>query len=243
MSTIIVKINFFGPFLKNEEIPKILDTKFSSTIFEFQANLLKEFFELPLSALSKPILERYIEATTEDSHLSVVPHTEEIFERLLKPLRSAKKCYCLGDYAATIALGGIVGEMLAILLWKINDVRFKGNSILEQDEVGLFGTSFEKLGQDRRLKILKTFSYINENQLINFEAIRLNRKPYLHLWTADLANEQADALNVFKKSFLLFKQITGIGLADAGTVKINPLLLKLFENQKSNSEEMHETHN
>lgn len=41
---------------------------------------------------------------------------------------------------------------------------------------------------------------------------------------------KVDALDVFKKSFQLFKEITGIGLADAGTVKVNPLLMKLFEN-------------
>jgi len=131
------QINFFGPYLKKEDIPKILDPKFSDTILQFERDLFNWFFELPLSALSKEILERYVEATTQDSHTAIVPHTKEIFERLLKPLRSAKKCYCLGDYAATIALCGVVGEMLAILLWKINDVRLKGNPITEPDEIGI----------------------------------------------------------------------------------------------------------
>lgn len=230
MGKIIVQINFFGPYIKKEEISKILDPKFADTIFEHQRDLFNWFFELPLSALSEQILERYVEATTEESHTAVVPHTKEIFERLLKPLRSAKKCYCLGDYAATIALCGTVGEMLAILLWKINDVRLKGNPITEQDEIGIFGSSFENLNQDKRLKILKTFGHITEAQLTNFDVIRKSRKPYLHLWTTDLKNEQADSLDAFKKSFQLFKEITGIGLADAGTVKVNPLLMKLFEN-------------
>src|SRR3990167_5929003 len=229
-NTITVQINFFGPFLKKEDISKILDPKFSDTILQHERDLFNWFFELPLSALSNEILERYVEATTEDSHTAIVPHTKEIFERLLKPLRSAKKCYCLGDYAATIALCGTVGEMLAILLWKINDVRLKGNPITVQDEIGIFGSSFENLGQDKRLKILKTFGHITEIQRNNFDIIRKSRKPYLHLWTTYLKNEQADALDVFKKSFQLFKEITGIGLADAQTVKVNPLLMKLFEN-------------
>ena len=141
-----------------------------------------------------------------------------------------KKCYCLGDFAATIALCGTVGEMLAILLWKINDVRLKGKPITEQDEIGIFGSTFENLNQDKRLKILKTFGHITEPQFASFEVIRKSRKPYLHLWTTNLKNEQSDALDVFKKSFQLFKEVTGIGLADAGTVKVNPLLMKLFEN-------------
>jgi len=233
--TITVQINFFGPYLKKEDIPKILEPKFSDTILQRERDLFNWFFELPLSALSNEILERYVEATTEDSHTAIAPHTKEIFERLLKPLRSAKKCYCLGDYAATIALCGAVGEMLAILLWKINDVRLKGNPITEQNENGIFGSSFENLGQDKRLKILKTFGHITEAQHNNFDIIRKSRRPYLHLWTTDLKNEQADSLDVFKKSFQLFKEVTGIGFADAGTVRVNPLLMKLFENQEVKS--------
>ena len=58
----------------------------------------------------------------------------------------------------------------------------------------------------------------------------------MHLWTTDLKNEQTDALDVFKKSFQLFKEVTGIGLADAGKVTVNPLLMKLF--QQGTSEKM-----
>lgn len=228
---ITVQINIFGPYLKNEDIPKMLNPKFSDTILQHERDLLNWFFEIPISALSRKILERYVEATTEDLHMAIVPHTKEIFDRLLKPLRSAKKCFCLGDYVAAVALCGTVGEMLAILLWKINDAKIKGNSITKQDEIGVFGSSFENLNQDKRLKILKTFGYISETQFNNFDIIRKSRKPYLHLWTTDLKNEQSDALVVLKKSFQLFKEVTGIGLADAGTVKINPLLMKLFENQ------------
>ena len=160
MSRITVQFNFFGPFLKKEEIEKILDPKVSDLAYQHQRDLFKWFFELPFNSLSKEVIERYAEITTEESHCNIVPHTKEIFERLLKPLKSAKKNYCLSDYSTTIALCGTVGEMLAILLWKINEVRLKNNLITEQDEKGLFGESIEKLGQDRRLKILKTFFQI-----------------------------------------------------------------------------------
>lgn len=230
MSRITVQINFFGPFIKKEEIGKILNPEISNTIYQYERDLFEYFFELPFNSLSNEIIERYAEITTEESHCSIVPHTKEILKRLLKPLKSAKKNYCLGDYSATIALCGTVGEMLAILLWKINEVRLKNNLITERDEKGLFGESFEKLGQDRRLKILKTFSQITENQYQEFIDIKNSRRPYLHLWSADLSKEKDDALKVFKNTFKLFKDITGVGLADAGTVKINPLMLKLFKN-------------
>ncbi len=229
---IAVQINFFGPFLKKEEIEKTLDANHSDNLIETQRDLLKWFFDLPFGALSREILERYVEVTTEDSYNPIVPHTPEIFNRLLKPLKLAKKSYCLGDYSSTIALCGVVGEMLAILLWKINDVRLKGNLITEEEERGLFGRTFERLYQNERLRILKTFGHISDDQYKIFIAVQESRRPYMHLWSTDLKNEKEDALETLKKSFQLFKEITGIGLADAGTVKINPLMLKLFKEQK-----------
>ena len=232
--TIAVQINFFGPFLKKEDIPRIPDPKLSESQIKLNRELLTFFFELPFTALSKEILERYVEAT--EIHMSIVPHTKAIFQRLLKPLRSAKKCYCLGDYAATIALCGTVGEMLAILLWKINDITFKGKPITEQDEKGIFGGSFENLGQDKRLRVLKTFGHINETQYKSFDDVRKKRKPYLHLWTADLRNEQDDALDVLKKSFQLFNEVAGIDLADARTLKkVDHRLMKFLEEHEIKS--------
>lgn len=226
---ITAQIHFFGPYIEEKDIFKILNPEISDLEYEYERSLLNSFFDLPMSALSKDILARYVEVTAKDSYTSITPHTKEIFERLLKPLKSAKKNYCLGDYSSTIALCGIVGEMLAILLWKINDVGIKDKRITEEDERGLFGMSFEKLGQDRKLKILKTFGHINDPQYKIFETLRESRRPYLHWWTVDLDNERSDALDVLKKAFNLFKEISGIGLADAGTIKLNPLLIKFME--------------
>lgn len=228
---ILVQINFFGPYVKKEEIPKILNLKITVP-YNVQADLLQQFFELPFRALSQKILDRYVETTTKNLHISIAPYTKEIFERLLKPLKAAKKNYCLGDYSSAIASCGIVGEMLAILLWKINEPRLKGQPITEEDEKGLFGSTFEKLGQKRRLEILKTFGYINEFQHCNFVAIKNSRRPYLHLWSVELKNDRKDALDTFKKAFQLFREITGIGITNARAVKVNPLLIKLFENAK-----------
>jgi len=238
--TIRAQINFFGPYIKKEDILKILDPKAKGTLYDIgplydlERNQLELFFDLPSVAISKEILKRYIEAT-EESHIAIVPHTEEIFERLLRPLKSAKKNYCLGDYSSTIASCGIVGEMLAILIWKMNAIKLRGQQMTEKDEIGLFGRSFERLGQERKLDILITFGQINEIQYNNLNTIRNNRRPYLHWWSANLKNEKKDALDTLKKSFQLFKEVTDIGLADAGTVKVSHLLLKFLNSQKVNS--------
>lgn len=222
------QINFFGPFLKEKDIPKVLNPQTGDTVHEVQKNILERFFSLPVSALSEEIMKRYVEATTEELHSPIVPHSEEILDRLLNPLRSAKVNYCLGDYLVVIASCGVVGEMLAILVWKMNDIKLKSSSISEEQERGLFGRSFERMGQEQRLKILKTFDAITSEQCDVFTAIKDSRRPYLHLWSAKKQDEKNEALTIFKKTFGLFKEITGIGLADAGMIKVNPLLMSFL---------------
>jgi len=227
-----IQLNFFGPFLEKVDLPNILNQEIKGFKEEFDRDLLNSFFGLPIEALSEDILGRYIEVTTKETHTSIVPHTERLAERLLKPLRSAKKNYCLGEYSATITLCGTVAEMLTLLIWEINDVRLKGEQISGKEERGLFGKVFDDLNQARRLKILKTLGFISDNQFQKFEQIRQKRNSYLHSWTIDLSNEKQDALNSFKCIFQLFMEITEIGLADAGTVKVNPKILKLFRDSK-----------
>ncbi|TSD02022.1 MAG: Uncharacterized protein Athens071425_176 [Parcubacteria group bacterium Athens0714_25] len=227
-----IQLNFFGPFLEDSDLSKILDLKVAGFKEEFDRDLLISFFNLPIEALSREIVGRYIEVTTKETHTAIVPHTERLFERLLKPLRSAKKNYCLGEYSATIALCGTVAEMLALLLWEINEVRLRGQVIKKNEEKGLFGKNFDDLNHARRLNVLKTFGFISDDQFQKFEQIRKKRNSYLHSWTVNLSNEKQDALNSFKLIFQLFMEITEIGLADAGTVRVNPKILKLFNDIK-----------
>jgi hypothetical protein len=230
---ITVSLNYFGPPLKKEKIDNLLNYQENnqSGMLDWEKRVLEYFFDLPLCALSREILERYIEITTEDSNVPIVPRTEEIDERLLKPLKSAKKNYCLGDYLATIASCGIIGEMLAILVWKISEVKIRGNLITEEDEERLFSRKFEKLGQERRLEILKVLHFVNDSQYNKFNSIRKSRTPYLHLWTTDLKNEKEKAKKCVEEAFSLFKEIINLKLKDARSLSINPQVLKLFKNE------------
>jgi len=230
---ISMQINFFGPLIKKEDIPKILDLETTNTTLDIHRTRLESFFDLSLSALSKKILERYIEITTQGLHMTITPHTQEIYERLLKPLSFAKKSYCLGDYLSTIALCGLVGEMLAILIWKYNEIKMRKELITEDDEKKLFDRSFEKLGQRRKLNILKTFKQISEQQYGYFKEISGTRNHYLHLWAINLKNEKKDALGILKNSFQLLNEIIGINLVTPGAVSIkNPLLLKFLKKER-----------
>jgi len=118
------------------------------------------------------------------------------------------------------------------LVWRIHETRLGKQAIVEKDEEGLFGHKFERLGQERKLKVLRTLGYINAKQHEMFRKIKEKRNSYLHMWSIDLGNERIDALNTFKVAVRLFKEITGIG---ASTARANPLLIKLFVNGKQNN--------
>ena len=66
--TITGYLHAFGPYIKKEDIPKILSPQLSGavgTVYESHKDLLQGFFELPIAALSPQILERYFEVTEE----------------------------------------------------------------------------------------------------------------------------------------------------------------------------------
>jgi len=235
---ITIKFNYFGPFIKKEDLEKVLDPEFNSligTVYEINRIILEEFFELPVSVLKKETIERYEETTSTDLHFYIVPHSDKIEEKLLKPLQSAKRNYCLGDYISTIAVCGIFAEMLAILVWKMNELNVSGRRLLEKEEEKLFGRSFENLGQDQRINILSVLNLIDAGQKEKFDQIRRVRRQYLHFWSSAIKDQRRHSLEVLKHSFHLLREITDIGLADAGTVKVNPKLVKMIEYKENDN--------
>ena len=114
------------------------------------------------------------------------------------------------------------------MVWLISDIKLGGKPITEDKEKKLFGSSYERLGQERRMKILTAFELITGKQYDDFNFLRNCRRPYLHSWTIKANDEKKDALCAFKKALKLFKQITGVGIKD-GKLIVNPLILKLCE--------------
>jgi hypothetical protein len=235
--TIKVQLNFFGPHIDKEDIPHLITLTSQSPSdvnqrMTFQKSSLESFFGLPLIALSAQILERYAEVSSADFHMPIVPHTERIFSNLSKPLKSAKVNYSLGDYLSVIASCGIVGEMLTILIWRINDIKINNKLLCEDDEKNLFGYPFERLSQDRKLNVLRTFNQITQKQVNDFHEIRKSRNRYLHSWEKEIVGEKDDAFEAIKRAFRLFREVTGIGISDTpGKITVNPLLVKLFKQE------------
>jgi hypothetical protein len=174
------------------------------------------------------LIARYREISTEDVRLSIVPNEERISDKLVAPLRHAKASYMVGNFLATLALCGMVAEMLALLLWEMAETTINGQRMTTKEEENLFGRTFEKLGQDRRVKVLLTYGLISDRVRDDLELVRKTRNKYLHLWSQDHYELPKDAVSVFKAAVRVTVALLGQDIAD-GKFVLRPHLLKYLQ--------------
>ncbi len=169
--------------------------------------------------------------------MSITPAHDEIISRIIHPLIFGKKYYCIGEFISCIAMSGLVAEMLAILLWKISEISIRKKKISEDEEKGLFGKKFEKLGQERRIEILQTMYSISQDVAKKFNKIRKIRNRYLHLWAYNIKQQKIDALECIINAMHLFKIITNMGISvdkkGKQTINVNPMLLKYLNSRRA----------
>ena len=144
------------------------------------------------------VVGRYQEISTEPVRLVAAPAEDRILEKLVWPLRHAKASFMLGNYLGTVSLCGLVAEMVAILLWEMASVQINGQKMTEKDEKALFGWTFERLGQERRVAILLRYGIVDDRTKEAFEVIRTARNRYLHLWSKDYAGLSKDAVSAYQ---------------------------------------------
>jgi hypothetical protein len=182
------------------------------------------------AADSDSLIKRYKEISTEPVRLFAVPAEPRILEKLVWPLRHAKASYVLGNNLAVVALCGMVSEMVALLLWQITEASLNGRPMTTEDEASLFGSSFEKLGQERRVLVLASYGIISPDVITMFDTIRNIRRKYLHLWSQDHDRLSIDAVACFHAAIGLVVAALGQGIQN-GALVLNPKLIKYLERQ------------
>jgi len=175
------------------------------------------------------LIERYRRISVENPRLDMVPAEDRILEKLIWPLRHAKASYVTGNHLGTISLCGMVAEMVAILYYDISDIMIGGVKLDEAKQKLMFSCSFEKLGQDRRTKILKVFEIINQETANKFDTIRSIRKKYLHLWSQDHDRLPNDAIEAFKATASIVAGIIGQSITRDGCFKLNPKIVNYLK--------------
>lgn len=177
-----------------------------------------------LSLLSK----RYNEISPEPVRLVAVPAEQRILDKLAWPLRHAKASYMVGNYLAVIALCGMVAEMVALLIWEVSPLQINGQPLTDQSERAVFGSEFERLGQERRVRVLSSFGLIDSVAEGRFNTIRETRRGYLHLWSQDHDSLPGDARKSYHAAVALVATVIGQDFSD-GKIVINPRLVGYLE--------------
>lgn len=172
----------------------------------------------------KSMIGRYREISNGKIKLSVAPYEQRFLDKLIWPLRSAKAAYMCSNYLSTIALCGMVAEMVAVLLFEITPFFLNNTPMSEKEQISVFGRKFEKLGQDRRVQILAAYTIIDNELVKAFESIRTTRNRYLHLWSQDHEQLPLDAVKSFQAAVLLVVKVIGQNVKD-GKLILNAALL------------------
>ena len=136
----------------------------------------------------------------------------------------------VGNYVGTMSLCGMVAEMATIFAFQLAEVRLNQQVMGESEERALFGRTFEKLGQYRRIEILKAYGLISAEVATALELIRDTRTKYLHFWSKDHDAPEDDAVSVYEAATLVVSKVIGQDIKD-DKLLLNPSVIKYLRNR------------
>lgn len=238
MNTVNVTLNFMGGSVDKEFAEKIKSGDVDDAD-SHSCTLAETVLGLPLNSVPDEVLDRYAKLSTKELYVPFLPHTEKIFERLLLPFKSAKRCFCLGEFLAAIELCAHIAEMLAQLVWEMESIFNDEEEMVDELEKSYFGSRFEKLGQERRVRILRASRRISHSQADAFTELRTTRRKYFHLWSESVAEAEQDAEKCFVNANTLIQEILQISISneEPGKVSVNPRLSRYLERVRAQDEQ------
>jgi hypothetical protein len=172
------------------------------------------------------LVARYRQISVEQPRLFAAPAEDRILAKLVWPLRHAKASYVAGNFLGTVSLCGMVAEMVAILIFETSDVRVNGAPMDKAMQASVFGSAFEKLGQERRVAVLRAYKLIDARHVTAFDSLRLVRRRYLHLWSQNHDSLPQDAIKAFLAAMQLVVAVIGHGVATGGRLQLTPTIAR-----------------
>lgn len=133
------------------------------------------------SAKPEKVVARY-KKLHEGIRIQAVPSVEYIDKKIIVPLLQAQSCFMTANFIATIALCGIVAEMLSNLAWEIYQpyLRIGKKEITAEMHKALFGMPVENMTQDARINLLLAVEVISEQTFDKFKRVKDVRNEYVH---------------------------------------------------------------
>lgn len=225
-----VMLNYLGVPVAKEYLDRLSDGADHTGDFEYR--MIRHVIDIPPEHAARDVLERYVEVSGRETYTAIFPHTDKLFERFLVPFKSAKRMYCLGEYLACIELSAHLGEMLALLLWQITPITLNGKRMDSALEKALWGSEFEKMGQEKRIDLLRALAAASDEDAQLFDFLRATRRKYFHFWSTGTEKIQGDALQCFLRLSSLVRNVLRIEYEN-GAVKLNPLLESYLAHYKA----------
>jgi len=193
------------------------------------SDFLKFLCEPGYSYEIQDLIERYKDINQENPKLFAFPVAEKLMERFIWPLKNAKASFVFGNFMATIALSGIVAEMISTLIYKINKIKINGKTITPTTEKLLFGKEAEELTHFRRLEILKAFNFIDSDLFSKFDLVRKSRNRYFHSFSLEMKDLRNDAKTTYLTTVYILTKVIGLEIKD-GKLILDERFLKFIEN-------------
>jgi len=175
---------------------------------------------------------RYNEISKFDHLLPIVPADDLILTKIVWPLRSAKQAYVLGDNLGCIALSGFTGEMVASLTFQFLGLRLGQTPMTPKLEEQLFGGTFERLSQSRRVDILHALGAWTDDQMKKAGELAKIRNKYLHRLSADVNRMELEAELAYRLAIELAAGAVGFRIGDKGTVVVEKKLRRYLNKSK-----------
>jgi hypothetical protein len=205
-----------------------IDADPSSTTMPTESQLLDYLFAPEGDRGCGTFVTRYREITCDDT-LFLAPAEKHLLQKLIWPLRHTKGSYALGNFLGCIALCGMVGEMVAILLWDISKLRLQEKPWDESAQIAVFGSSFEKLNQSRRTMVLGALGVIKEDDNVTFESLRNIRRKYLHFFSQPHEQAAHDARRAYQYASKLVETVLGVHVEGEAVILRQDLVRYLNE--------------
>lgn len=234
MSKVLINFNRLGWPLRFDEVEAVFqnvntgnfDQKDGDQEFDvvkYTARQIIELLQIPSEQVTKPMVRRYAMLSTEELYIPVtLARPEKIEQRIVSPLVSAKRLACLGqtEFLASIAMSGLVGEMLAIIIWESHSKERQSKNINEKI---LFNKGFDDVRQSQRVRTLHAFGYINSEEFGKFRKLASQRNRVLHSFTDEFSNEELESITIvcYSLATTLLKEIFKITVVNGNSLDVD----------------------
>jgi len=197
-----------------------------------EKEVLRYLTDPSVDGAAESFVKRYKDLMSAlDSIIIASPADELFLDKFIRPIQHAIRSYLLGGYLGCISMCGMVSEMSAILIYQMADKSIGNQSFTSESERHIYGREYEKLGQERRIDVLKAFGFIDLSTFESFDKIRQLRNRYLHYLSQDHSGIETDAKECLISATRILHFLMKPSVSSGG-IAFSPVLVRYLIDHK-----------